>query len=57
MSRQRNDFLNSKLAEMQREREIGSSKNLEKIEKLKVTEMKEQIEKLKSDNLTLEAKA
>jgi len=40
LAHQRNGFLNNKLQELTKEKEIGSSKHLDKIDKQKITDLK-----------------
>jgi hypothetical protein len=42
LSKQRNEFLNAKLQEMTKEKEFSSSKNIDKLDKQKIGELKDQ---------------
>lgn len=56
LCRQRNEFLNAKLQDITREKESISSKNIEKLDKQKIIDLKEQYEKAKAEIISLEAK-
>jgi hypothetical protein len=56
LCRQRNEFLNAKLQDITREKESTSSKNIERLDKQKMADMKEQIEKGKGETIALETK-
>lgn len=53
---QRNQFLNAKITQLSKEKDTGSLKSFEKIEKNKINELKEQLDRQKSQNMSLQAK-
>lgn len=53
---QRNQFLNAKITQLSKEKDTGSLKSFQKIEKNKINELKEQLDRQKSQNMSLQAK-
>lgn len=56
LCRQRNEFLTIKLQEATRDRESASSKNIERLDKQKLADLKEQLDKCKAELIALETK-
>lgn len=53
--KQRNEFQNNKMSELTKDKESGSNKNIERLEKQRFGDLKDQTEKLKNDVLALES--
>lgn len=56
LSKQKNDFLMARVNELAKQKETGSMRNLQKLEKNKIIELKDQVDKLKQENSSLQSK-